>query len=53
MNARLRLGVGLFKDECGHSFDIYLEMAAYQVNSYREIWDEEQLFVTSNKLNWG
>ena len=29
----------LFKDVCRHYFDIYPEMIAYQVNSYREIWD--------------
>ena len=29
----------LFKDVCRHYFDIYPEMIAYHVNSYREIWD--------------
>ena len=32
---------GLFKDVCRHYFNIYPEMIAYQVNSYREIWDTE------------
>ena len=31
----------LFKDICRHYFDIYPEMIAYQINSYREIWDTE------------
>lgn len=31
----------LFKDVCRHYFNIYPEMIAYQVNSYREIWDAE------------
>ena len=31
--------LGLFKDICRHYFDIYPKMIAYQVNSYREIWD--------------
>ena len=31
--------LGLFKDVCRHYFEIYPEMIAYQVNSYREIWD--------------
>lgn len=33
--------LGLFKDVCRHYFDIYPEMIAYQINSYREIWDVE------------
>ena len=33
--------LGLFKDICRHYFDIYPEMIAYQINSYREIWDAE------------
>ena len=33
--------LGLFKDICRHYFDIYPEMIAYQINSYREIWDTE------------
>ena len=33
--------LGLFKDVCRHYFNIYPEMIAYQVNSYREIWDTE------------
>ena len=33
--------LGLFKDVCRHYFNIYPEMIAYQVNSYREIWDAE------------
>ena len=33
--------LGLFKDVCRHYFDIYPEMIAYQVNSYREIFDTE------------
>ena len=33
--------LGLFKDVCRHYFDIYPEMIAYQINSYREIWDTE------------
>lgn len=33
--------LGLFKDVCRHYFNIYPEMIAYQVNSYREIWDME------------
>ena len=31
--------LGLFKDVCRHYFEIYPQMIAYQVNSYREIWD--------------
>lgn len=31
--------LGLFKDICRHYFDIYPEMIAYQINSYREMWD--------------
>ncbi len=31
----------LFKDICRHYFDIYPEVIAYQINSYREIWDTE------------
>lgn len=33
--------LGLFKDICRHYFNIYPEMIAYQVNSYRETWDTE------------
>ena len=33
--------LGLFKDVCRHYFNIYPEMIAYQINSYREIWDTE------------
>lgn len=33
--------LGLFKGICRHYFDIYPEMIAYQINSYREIWDTE------------
>lgn len=33
--------LGLFKNICRHYFDIYPEMIAYQINSYREIWDTE------------
>lgn len=33
--------LGLFKDVCRHYFYIYPEMIAYQINSYREIWDME------------
>ena len=33
--------LGLFKDVCRHYFEIYPVMIAYQVNSYREIWDTE------------
>ena len=33
--------LGLFKDICRHYFDIYPEMIADQINSYREIWDTE------------
>lgn len=33
--------LGLFKDICRHYFDIYPEIIAYQINSYREIWDTE------------
>ena len=31
--------LGLFKNVCRHYFNIYPEMIAYQINSYREIWD--------------
>ena len=31
----------LFKDVCRHYFNIYPEMIAFQINSYREIWDSE------------
>ena len=33
--------LGLFKDVCRYYFDIYPEMIAYQINSYRETWDTE------------
>ena len=33
--------LGLFKNICRHYFNIYPEMIAYQVNSYREMWDTE------------
>ncbi len=33
--------LGLFKDVCRHYFNIYPDMIAYQVNSYRETWDTE------------
>ena len=33
--------LGLFKDVCRHYFNIYPEMIAYQINSYRETWDTE------------
>lgn len=33
--------LGLFKDVCRYYFNIYPEMIAYQINSYREIWDME------------
>ena len=33
--------LGLFKDICRHYFGIYPEMIAYQIYSYREIWDTE------------
>lgn len=31
----------LFKAICRHYFNIYPEMIAYQINSYREIWELE------------
>ena len=31
----------LFKNICRHYFNIYPEMIANQINSYREIWDTE------------
>lgn len=33
--------LGLLKAVCIHYFNIYPEMIAYQINSYREIWDTE------------
>ena len=33
--------LGLFKNICRHYFDIYPEMIAYQIYSYRETWDSE------------
>lgn len=33
--------LGLFKEVCRHYFNIYPEMIAYQINSYRETWDTE------------
>ncbi|MCM1101851.1 MAG: hypothetical protein NC398_10760 [Acetatifactor muris] len=33
--------LGLFKNVCRHYFNIYPEMIAYQINSYRELWDTE------------
>lgn len=33
--------LGLFKEICRHYFNIYPEMIAYQVYSYRETWDTE------------
>lgn len=33
--------LGLFKEVCRHYFKIYPEMIAYQINSYRELWDTE------------
>ena len=33
--------LSLFKNICRHYFNIYPEMIAYQVNSYREMWDTE------------
>ncbi len=33
--------LSLFKNICRHYFNIYPEMIAFQVNSYREIWDTE------------
>lgn len=33
--------LGLFKSVCIHYFNIYPEMIAYQIDSYRESWDAE------------
>lgn len=33
--------LGLFKDVCRHYFNIYPKMIAFQIQSYREIWDTE------------
>lgn len=33
--------LGLFREVCRHYFKVYPEMIAYQINSYREIWDTE------------
>ncbi|MBQ6695603.1 MAG: hypothetical protein IJN16_02765 [Lachnospiraceae bacterium] len=31
----------LFKKVCKHYYEIYPEMIAYEINSYREFWDSE------------
>lgn len=31
----------LFKQICKHYYEIYPEMIAYEINSYREFWDNE------------
>ena len=33
--------LALFKKICKHYYEIYPEMIAYEINSYREFWDSE------------